>query len=180
MGYIFTNRQEKIIRLLLECDGYINSLSIAEMLVVSDKTVRTDIVMINNQFIIPIIDVQKGRGYYIADKSRCIGYLLGKVNQEGRRELLILKEILSNDTVDYYNLSDSFFISNSTLDKEVYLLNKMIATYYSELQIKRKNNRLLVEGEDRQKRELLAFFLLLELDNNKIMILIIFLSILKT
>lgn len=166
MEHNFSKRQEKIIRLLLERDEYINANTIAEMLKVSDKTVRNDIVDINAELEIPVIITRKGKGFFIDEKGRCSKYILGRGNREGRRELLILKEILSSKDVDYYSIADKFYISNSTLDKDIHLLNNMIRSHFNDLQIIRKNNRLLIECDDNKKRKILTYFLLEEIDNN--------------
>ena len=84
-----------------------------------------------------MISSLKGKGYVVRDKDAWIRqkYIVG---DEGRRDIKILKEILFNEHVDYYELADRFYISPSTLNKDIRILNERIQKEFRTLRITRK------------------------------------------
>ena len=79
----------------------------------------------------------------------------------------ILKEILFNEHVDYYELADRFYISPSTLNKDIRILNERIQKEFRTLRITRKQNHLFLNCDDIEKRRVLTYFLLEESEDQR-------------
>lgn len=167
-----SNRQQDVIKYLLNSNEKIKACDIAKHLQVSDRTVRNDIKFINsmleNQ---SLIKFSKVNGYYIEDKISA-----KKVLEESRakvpinvddRVLYILKKLLYyKDKIDIYDLADALLISESTVEKDIYRVKAIIHNQGSNLILGRSNNKIYLEGTERNKRNLLCKLILKEQKEN--------------
>ncbi|WP_429976169.1 BglG family transcription antiterminator [Enterococcus sp. DIV0086] len=80
----------------------------------------------------------------------------------------ILIRLIDQKACDFYKLADEFFISESTLDRIVKKLNILIGKSDQRLIIKRKQNQLLIEGDEAAKRRVFTLFLNREIETNKL------------
>lgn len=165
MKKVLTLRQKKLIDILIKEDIFCTALSLSKLLNISVKTVQNEISTINEQVKQPMIFSQKGKGYQILDKQKVLDILEHQYDRESRRDIKILKEILLHTYVNYYDLADMFYISPSTLNKEIQHLNRKIKREFSELKIERKLNNLSLNCDEFEKRKVLTFFLLEESEN---------------
>jgi transcriptional antiterminator len=154
------SRQKKIIEMLRDNNDWTVSAEIAKRLYISDRTVRNEINIINQLYEEPLIISQKGKGYCLNSTNKNIQ----KAAQVPiKRQLNILKNILLSKEVDFYELADKMFISESTLDKEVLAINEVIQGRDIALAIRRKNNKLFFEGSEEAKRKVYLYYLIDEI-----------------
>lgn len=164
-----TLRQQRIIQQLANNDT-ITSDNLSKALGFSSRTIREEIKLINSASEIPIIISLKSKGFKLNIANHDIELYLGKNETSAEyintRNTNILKTILSQDNLDYYELADEFYISESTLDKVINDFNKVIQKRYPAISILRKNNSIIVIPDDEQtKRNIFSSFLIQEMHN---------------
>ena len=154
------NNSEKILSILKQSDTPVSSRQLSTMLSVSDRSVRNYIRELRNN------------GEQITANEN--GYLwLGAKNQspseskpqtlfafstpEERINYLIEKLILSNSGMDLYDLTDSIYISYSTIEKDMIRVKKKLALF--NLSIRRHNGVIEIIGDERHKRALFSHYL---------------------
>lgn len=166
MEISLSKRQMKMVDILLKESEYCTAATLANLLKVSEKTIHGEIAEINRKSKACMISSLKGKGYIVRDKDVWIrqNYIVG---DEGRRDIKILKEILFNEHVDYYELADRFYISPSTLNKDIRILNERIQKEFRTLRITRKQNHLFLNCDDIEKRRVLTYFLLEESEDQR-------------
>jgi lichenan operon transcriptional antiterminator len=148
-------RQQEIINLLRFAPDYTSTAKeLAEKLNVSSKTIRNDILQMNQQVKQPIILSKAGKGYELTSLAMNIET---PVKEDVR--FLLLSQMIEKQSVDIFDLADSLYVSESTLDRLVKELNIVITEQDKQLLIKRKNNQLFIKGEEVEKRKLFNIFL---------------------
>ncbi|WP_115716264.1 BglG family transcription antiterminator [Amedibacterium intestinale] len=155
-----TKRQLEIVKILKK-EKIVSSSKIGQMLNVSSKTIRNEISEINSKCEFSYIVSEKGSGY----KINCDVHV--KINDEDsqlNRNFLILRELLSKEEIDLYELAESLFISESTLLKSIQTLNEIIRRRNSNIQIQRNHNMLKLNGSEEERRQVSTYFLMHELD----------------
>ena len=165
MKKTLSERQSKIIQILLKETTFVSAQELSVNLQISMKTIQTEIQEINGLFETAVIESKKGKGYRVLDRERLSESVFIVAKKEENREILILKEILLHGEVEYYKLADSLFISTSTLNKDIKHLNDKISLNFKNLKIVRRNNVLVLNCGEDEKSKLLAYFLLEESEN---------------
>nr|WP_232845430.1 helix-turn-helix domain-containing protein [Enterococcus innesii] len=134
---------------------------------VSSKTIRNDIQQLNQLFEQPMILSKAGTGFYLNPEH---DQFQQKTSDKQPTNLYfdLLTRLLDQKACDFYELAEEFFISESTLDRMVKELNTLIAKSDQQLLIKRKQNRLLIEGDEAAKRRVFTLFLNQEIATNKL------------
>ncbi len=160
---LLTKRQLEIVKILFySVDDYVNRMALADRLGVSEKTVRNEIKELNAKA--EKIKMQKGRGYYLTDRDWAKETLANYKDNGLDRDILILKTILTGEKVNFFELADQFYISESTLSKTIVKLNSIMYEDFNS-RIIRKNNHLFLDRDATTKRKILTHFLLNEVDN---------------
>lgn len=157
-----TKREKNIVDILKNHE-YLKAGSIAKILQISEKTVRVTIADINARFNQPMILSLKGKGYQLNPDVHMEDTSIS-IAEGDARQLSILCHILSGKGVEFYELADQFFISESTLEKDITVINAEIKKRFSHLLIKRKQNKLFLDGSEEEKRSILFNFLMKELE----------------
>lgn len=173
----FSDRQKKILSLILKSEDYIKSDYIAGELNISAKTVQREIKQINlwlTELQANNIQSSRGKGYTIplrakkaiqlmfkdyADKNALIPNM-----QQGRIEWIVRKlAILSMEEKEYTleKFSDELFISLTTLKKDMNHVKKILQSYHIQL-AKISNKGLGLKGEEKNIRQLIVDYLVLE------------------
>lgn len=164
---MITKRQNELIKELKKSQVSVTASHLSKSLGVSAKTVRNDIAKINDNYQEAVIESKAGEGYFIHDPNN----LLAKVEDEMDTENLqfeLLNRILEQSETNFYELADDFFISESTLNRIIKDINQVIAEKDESLCIIRRNNQLLIEGQEEQKRSIFNWFLNQEIKNHKL------------
>ncbi|WP_086350645.1 BglG family transcription antiterminator [Candidatus Enterococcus clewellii] len=162
-----SKRQTELIKKLMGNQELMTANSLSEALDVSSKTVRNDIQQINNMFQTSVIESKVGKGYFVHDPHHHLDNFMIE-NEPQNLQFELLNRIIDGQDTGFYELADEFFISESTLDRIVKELNRVIAQRDESLCVVRKHNRLLIEGEEEQKRQIFNIFLNQEIESHKL------------
>lgn len=159
-----TQRQGKILQ-CFQRDEILTSMQLASALQISQKTLRNEIKTINTAYPNLILSI-KGQGYQVNQFHNDLSTLLieEKDSIGDTRYLLILKYILAEGEMDYYELAQQMFISESTLDKQILSLNAIINRRDPSIRIERKNNRLYITGNEAKHRQIYTYLMNHEMD----------------
>lgn len=158
-----TRRQEKIIRTLMNADEFLSASQLSKALKVSEKTIRNEIQALKDILGQPIIESVRGKGYILSDVQKGNSLLEQAQSIPAKRQILILKHIISHKQDDYYDVADQFYISESTLEKDIQQINKQIAHRFDGIKIVREKNQLYLAGDESKKREVTTYFLISEI-----------------
>lgn len=151
----YTKRQSLIIDCLKD-HHIITAKELANQLSVSSKTVRNDIKKINEKKTGTIIHSVPGQGYRI-DKNFTQQDSDWHYN-ENSIYFEILNLLINKLKVDFYEVADQLFISESTLGRRIKEINKKLSKYEKNLKIIRSDNQLYIQGEE-DKRKIFKYFL---------------------
>ena len=156
----FTKRQIEILK-FLQRESTATSLEIAKSLNVSSKTIKNEVKEINLQANSILIHSEKGHGYHLSSKFN----ILQIFQETTDRHFLILRKLLSQNSVDFYELADSLYISESTLSKDISDINSIIRNRNPNIKVERSKNQVFISGSESARRQVSAYFLLNELDD---------------
>lgn len=155
-------RQKEIIQLLQQYD-ILSSQKLAQLLHVSSRTIRNDINHINSLYQQEYIISIKGAGYSLAKESSSQIEKDEDIIQQNI-QFSILKEILDSPQINFYDLADQLYISETNLYKNIQELNKIIQKRNPHVCIKREKNQLYINGTEEEKRQITTYFLINELN----------------
>lgn len=164
MDINLSRRQEKLIQVLLREEQIISSIEIGKLFQLSDRTIRNEIKTINSIFDKRYIISYKRLGFAIVEKAEMEAILKSVESSKGKRQILILKYILSHNEANYYDIVDEFFISETTLDKDLRTINRIIIQRFEKITITRRNNLLVLQGSEQARRQIYTYFLINEID----------------
>lgn len=160
MAKVFTSRQAKIISSLQNSDSPISSKQLGLLLDVSEKTIRNEVKQINSELKTTVI-ISTSRGFTINKSSSSI---LGIENLQSRNpdennvNRLIFYLVKSKEPLNFYDLANDLYISESTLDRTLNSARGLIAEYH--LTIERKRNEVILQGSEWNKRRLIQSLIL--------------------
>lgn len=160
MGYSI--RQKNIIKELVHKE-HATAEEIARELQISEKTVRKEIKEINRINGETVLFPVKGKGFRI-DEKEINDALMGVDSYDRKKEFL--KEILVKDKVDYYELADNYYISESTLESDIQELNAGILNRY-QTSIVRKKNCLYLDCQKQVRRQIHTNLLMKEVETHE-------------
>lgn len=156
----FTKRQIDILK-FLQRTSISTSAEIAKFLNVSSKTIKNEIKEINSQVNSILVCSEKGHGYHLSSE-----FDFSQIFQETTdRHFLILRKLLSQNNVDFYELADSLYISEATLSKDISEINSIIKKRNPNIKVERRQNKVFISGSESARRQVSAYFLLNELDD---------------
>ncbi len=161
-------RQEKILELLNKSDTWIKGKELSIILDVSDRTIRSDIDKLNQEF--PGIVQSSTRQGYALDfdvYSQFITQTTETIPQTPEeRAVYITKRLLSDDPhLTIRELEDILFISENTIERDLKRVHELVFPYKG-LKLVRENKEIRFEGDERVKRKLYRDLLESELQNN--------------
>lgn len=149
-------RQERIILFLDESKSWMTGKELAQLLNVSDRTIRTDIESINKEFN-KLIESNIRYGYRInqivfTDKDIKIEKMIPQTSNE--RCIYILHELLFNkNEINLTFLQEEVYVSGYSIDNDIKKI-KSILKPYPGLNIERKKNYISLVGSEENKRTL--------------------------
>ncbi|MEJ8737900.1 PRD domain-containing protein [Erysipelotrichaceae bacterium HCN-30851] len=152
-------RQEKILRILKNERKFITGKEFAELLNVSDRTVRSDIEQINKSSSKPIIISDRHKGYSLENNSiKPMKSDLIKKNDipqtPGERTGYILRRLLISDKeINVSNLQDEIFVSSYSLENDLRKVREKLKQN-TDLKLVRSKNFIKLEGSENEKRKL--------------------------
>lgn len=160
----------KLIKIMMDYDTWIISRHLAGKLNVTERSIKSYIVEINNQENGLINSSRKG---YLIDpiKARKVldnsTFKLPQTSKE-RVNYIIIRILTNNSTdackVDLYQLGEEIFISYETIKKDMVKVRKKLMAY--DLYIASSDSEVLVEGKELDKRKILSHILYEEFSDN--------------
>lgn len=152
-------RKTKILQILNESDTWIKGNELASLLGVSARTIRNDIKILKDEFSSEVVLTSNTKGYklnkiYLEDikDSKTIYY-----TSQNERLILILKKLVLNELgIDIYTLAQELYISEHTLETDIYKINKYIKSLNVEnTKLIKKGNLIKLKAEHKSRNTLL-------------------------
>lgn len=158
---MLSDRQQKILRILeSQPQSWIRGREIAKMLNVSDRTIRTDIDIINKSFPAAVIASNRHKGYALLDKSQKPMKPFDREHEtqktpEERVNFIIRKLLFHENEQNLSNLSDELFVSEYSLENDLRRVRVKLKEYTDiHIRLLRSKNFIHLEGSEVDKRKL--------------------------
>lgn len=158
-----TVRQNKLIQ-CFHSDEILTSVQLSKEMKISERTIRNEIKQINERYTNLILSI-KGKGYQLNPSYESLDQMEEDQSEISRtRYLHIIKSILSQKETDYYDLADELYISETTLDKQLFSINQIIERRDPDMRIERKNHKLIINGDEEKRRQIYTYLMNHEMD----------------
>lgn len=166
---MLNKRQEKIVIYMHDNKGWIIGKELATILGVSDRTIRSDIVHINEFYKDVLIESNIRLGYKMNENNfQSLDIESCEVIPQTPEErcIYIIKELLfERNEINLTFLQDKVFVSGYSIDNDIKKIKKIIESYES-LQLVRSRNHISLIGREEQKRKLYKDLLENEIKGN--------------
>lgn len=166
---VLNKRQDRIISFMHNSQNWILGKELANVLGVSDRTIRSDIAYINKSYGYELIESNIRLGYKInEDNFQSLDIKTVEIIPQTSEERCnyIIKELLfERNDINLTLLQDKIFASSYSIDNDIKKIRKMIEPYDS-LQLIRSKNYILLTGKEEQKRKLYKDLLENEIKGN--------------
>jgi len=151
------------LRYLEAQNDWVTAAALANYFKVSTRTIRSYVSTINNDT--PMI-ASNSNGYKLMTQgNRNAAASLQSQDTPSKRMNMILKELIVNtEGLDIFDLSEKIFVSTSTIESDIMSANHLIVPF--QLKVKRKDNMLILEGEESEKRKLMSHIITEEASPN--------------
>lgn len=155
-------KQENLLKLLLQQDTPISSRMLAEQMNLSVRTIKNYIYDLNKLGPSPVITSSNAGYKVIREKAE---KLLDKPKNDTalpqtfkERSFFIIKRILmENQRLNIFDLSEELFVSYSTLKSDLSRMNKAYEKYHVKFVLKQEEIQIL--GEEKEKRRLISYII---------------------
>lgn len=170
---MINKRVLKIVEVLLEQESYITIDKISEQLSVSNKTIRNDLLLVDEWLTDNQLHLIKKTGIGVciegshSQKLRILENVRKKntsvvEHSPAARQTFIGMQLASYDNCRIYELSEQLYVSRATIHKDLLSLSKSMELFG--IQLHRKNNNgISIEGKEKNIRN---FLLKLMLEDN--------------
>ncbi|MDN3020072.1 PTS sugar transporter subunit IIA [Paenibacillus sp. BSR1-1] len=137
-------------------NDWITASALANHFKVSTRTIRNYVSTINKDK--PIISAAQNGYKLIPRESNEHAPSSQPQDSPSRRINMILKELIINtEGLDVFDLSEKNFVSTSTVENDIVIANGLIVPFH--LKVKRKNDMIILVGEETEKRKLMSHIL---------------------
>lgn len=154
---MLNKRQNQIIDILNNDNNWITGKELAKLLNVSDRTIRSDIDVINKFYDCLLIRSNKRLGYQIDEallfKQDIETKELIPQNSHERCVYIIRELLFKSKEINLIALQDQVFVSGYSIDNDIKKIRKMISEYPS-LKLIRSKNYISLQGNEADKRKL--------------------------
>ena len=155
-------RQRKMLNILLHRDDLITGASLARMLDITTRTVRSDVAVINRS-LEPYqarIESVRSKGYrFQAGDPSVIKTLMQAdtelLTQEGRLRYLAFQLCLADEPLGIYDLEDEMFVSYTTLENDIQRLREKYVLAEPNIRLDYRGRELSFEPDERKRRHIL-------------------------
>ncbi len=155
----------QLVRILKDATSPVTSSALANELNVSPRSVKTYIQEING---ISPGTIQSSRRGYTIDVEKAADLLTSSESTipqtSNERINFIIRQIISHGPIDSYDLCDEMYISYSTMKSELVKVRRKLSE--SDLQLVIQNDKMIVNGLEKNKRKLLSSIMYDESRNN--------------
>lgn len=151
-------KYKKIIQHLLNKKSTVKAQKLAELLGVSNRSIKTYVKQINDLYDELILSNRDG---YLINAKKTRSILENELINESlipqnyeERTHYIIKELIDEKSIDLNDLSEDIFVSTQTLINDISKMNKEFEKYH----VKFKVNKMIlsIDGAERSKRRLIA------------------------
>jgi len=166
-------RQRKLLKILLTKNEWLTGIQLSCMLHVTDRTVRSDVSVLNyilEQYHSSIISA-RGKGYYLQTKNKeALLFVLSKnselnnISKEACIRKILLLLLTTDKEIDLYDLEEKYFISRTGLESYIKNIEKILVNF-SSLEIIRKNGKIKLFGPESSIRFMLNEILKIQYDH---------------
>lgn len=155
-------RQRKLLHILQNQKSYMTGSQLAKQLNVSPRTIRSDIVVINQSlepFEAQILS-ERSKGYlFCAENSKSLQQLnqmhTAFSTKEERIRYLAFQLCLSDIPINIYDLEDELYVSHTTLENDLHLLKKQFVLNAPYIELIQSREYLEFEPSELKRRMLL-------------------------
>lgn len=160
MKPMLSKRQEKILVTLYIKEDWVKGSELSELLAVSDRTIRMDIEGIKAVFSEAVIQTSKQYGYRYNRDVDFKSLNVENVLDARERLAMVIKEmILSPAGIDYFDLANALYVSESTLLTDLHLIRKEIQSRGFPLSLERHNDTFMFQGRRLDQVKLLIHWI---------------------
>ncbi len=158
-------RQRQLLALLKTQQRVVTSKELASLLEVSDRTVRNDVIVLNNVLERhgAKIETTRGKGLILRMPEEVSPILSDLAHtpdtlqsREDRANFLLVKLLLSDTAFQLGDLEDEMFISRTTLENDIRYLRKLVTMRRPNLYLNRRENRISIETSEWNRRLVLT------------------------
>lgn len=160
---MLNERQERILAILKSNESWITGKELSEFLNVSDRTIRSDIAYINLYHDDILIESNVRNGYHLKleASSNLNAHSESNVPQTSfQRCFYIIYELLfKKNEVNLFSIMNELFVSDSSMEKDLKEIKKILEPYPT-LRLVRRKNYISLQGNEENIRELYASLLI--------------------
>lgn len=147
-------RQNRIVEILNEKDGWQTGKQLAMMLNVSDRTIRSDIESINKEHI-GLITANFRHGYMlnkdVLGNNKAVDNHIPQ-NAKERCKYIIFQLLFNVRRINLFDFEQEIFVSEFTLRNDLKTINRMVEELDSNLKLVKDGNYISLEGSEVDKR----------------------------
>ena len=166
-------RQEKLLAMLCEREGWMTSRQLARLLGVSDRTIRSDVDAINKRITPPPIESNVRLGYRMMEDARTGLFAPEKKVPEteipqtpGARCIYIIQKLLFEAReLNLVSLQNQIYVSGYSIDNDIKRIRRMLEPYAS-LKLVRNRECISLKGDEAGKRRFYRDLLVAEVQDN--------------
>lgn len=164
-------RQEQILAILAERNNYMTSRQLAELLQVSDRTIRSDVDAINKSAATMMIESNVRQGYRLNQDAIVPYTAKSSENEEipqtpGARCIYIIQKLLFDAReLNLTMLQGQIYVSGYSIDNDLKRIRKMLEPY-TNLKLVRNKECISLQGDEASKRRFYRDLLVAEVQEN--------------
>lgn len=162
-------RQKDIIAILFENKSWIKGKELAQLVGVSDRTIRSDIDVINKHFEEELIESNMRKGYLMnVDKYAHISSSMKEdipQTPEQRCTYILQQLLIHKDGINLTFLQEDIYVSGYSIENDIKRVRNELKKYPS-LKLARVKNYIYLKGEEIDKRHLYKELLAKETQGN--------------
>lgn len=171
---MLNNRQERLLELLAKRQDWMTSRQLAQLLHVTDRTIRSDVDAVNKQQGVMGIESNVRRGYRAVRRQEADGRPgrdLGGSSTEipqtpGARCIYIIQRLLfENKELNLTELQSQIYVSGYSIQNDLKRIRKMIEPYEG-LKLVRNLECVSLQGDEHVKRKFYRDLLVAEVQEN--------------
>lgn len=166
---LLNTRQQRIIALLKNSKNWMTGKELSKFLNVSDRTIRSDIAIINLYHDGILIESNAKNGYHI--NLELLSNIKISVEDDipqtsfQRRFYIIYELLFKTDKLNVFDIMDKLFVSRSSVENDLKEIKRELEAYPS-LKLIRQNNYVYLDGKEESKRQLYVNLLMKKIKDN--------------
>ena len=144
MNNTLSERQKKILQLLMKCHGRASGKLLAENMNISLRTLTSEMAELKRMALVD----SDNAGYKIIDDEASLQLMA--LEDTDLRQKILRRLLNANQAIDVDELADEFYVSTSSLRNKLKEINKLICE--NDLQLIYAHNTVRIEGTELNKR----------------------------